>query len=199
MTDRPRAVNVHAHFLIPGDLQLARAAGEGSYAGPTDGVWSPEIATTFMDAHHIQMQMQRLRRVSGGRAPRAFRDARQHPLRDPDHDAALREIDRAADDLRADGFVLVTNYGGRYLGDPSFEPVFAALDQRRAPAFIHPVNPAGFSLVSCGCPGPLIEYPMDTAHGGRRHLGGRHDTPPRHQPDPGARGRRPARTGIAHR
>jgi predicted TIM-barrel fold metal-dependent hydrolase len=28
---------------------------------------------------------------------------------------------------------------------------------------IHPVNPAGFDLVSCGRPGPLIEYPMDTA------------------------------------
>jgi hypothetical protein len=83
MTDRPRAVNVHAHFLIPGDLQLARAAREGSYAGSTDGVWSPEIATTFMDTHHIQMQMQRLRRVSGGRAPRAFRgrQASTHPPR----------------------------------------------------------------------------------------------------------------------
>ncbi|HEX9527376.1 MAG TPA: amidohydrolase family protein, partial [Streptosporangiaceae bacterium] len=48
-------------------------------------------------------------------------------------------------------------------GDPSFEPVFAALNQRQASVHIHPVNPAGFDLVSCGRPGPLIEYPIDTA------------------------------------
>jgi len=85
------------------------------------------------------------------------------PLGDQDPEGSLREIDRAADELNADGFVLVTNYGGKYLGDPSFEPVFAALNQRQAGVFIHPVNPAGFDLVSCGRPGPLIEFPMDTA------------------------------------
>jgi hypothetical protein len=116
---------VHAHFLIPGDLQLAQAAREGSYTGPADGVWSPETATTFMDAHHIQMQMLsfRYRWAPGPRATstttprqwwprsRAFRDARQHPLGRPGPpDAAPREIDRAANGLRADGFVLVTNW-----------------------------------------------------------------------------------------
>ncbi len=45
------------------------------------------------------------------------------PLGDPDPEAALPEIDRTADELNADGFVLVTKYGGRYLGDPSFERV----------------------------------------------------------------------------
>src|SRR5260370_27896485 len=68
------------------------------------------------------------------------------PLGDPDPEAALPEIDRAADELNADGFVLVTNYGGRYLGDPSFEPVFAALNQRQTTFFIHPENPPGFDL-----------------------------------------------------
>jgi predicted TIM-barrel fold metal-dependent hydrolase len=38
-----------------------------------------------------------------------------------------------------------------------------ALDQRQATVFIHPENPSGFDLVSCGRPGPLIEFPMDTA------------------------------------
>ena len=178
MTGSARAVDVHAHFLIPGDRQLAAAARDGSYAGPTDGAWSPEIAMAFMDAHHIQLQLLSFPMPLDADAARRFNDyaasvVAEHPARfgmlasiplsDPDPDAALLEIDRAADDLRADGFVLVTNYGGRYLGDPSFEPAFAALDQRNAPVFIHPVNPAGFSLVSCGRPGPLIEYPMDTA------------------------------------
>jgi predicted TIM-barrel fold metal-dependent hydrolase len=83
------------------------------------------------------------------------------PMDDPG--AAVREINRAVGELNTDGFVLVTNYGGRYLGDPSFEPAFAALNQRQATVFVHPVVPAGFDLVSCGRPGPLIEFPMDTA------------------------------------
>jgi predicted TIM-barrel fold metal-dependent hydrolase len=177
--DRPRAVDVHAHFLIPGDPLLAQAARAGSYAGPSPKTaWSPEIAIAFMDAHRIQMQLLSFPMSLPAEAARRFNDyaasvVAAHPARfgmlagiplgDPDPDAALREIDRAADKLSADGFVLVTNYAGKYLGDRSFAPAFAALDQRRATVFIHPENPPHFDLVSCGRPGPLIEFPMDTA------------------------------------
>jgi predicted TIM-barrel fold metal-dependent hydrolase len=176
-TDRPWAVDAHAHFFIPGDSLLDQAAKEGHYAGPKTA-WSMEIAMTFMDAHHIQMQLlsfpMQLPAETASRYndfaasvvaayPDRFGMLANIPLGDPDPEVALREIDRATDELNADGFALVTNYGGKYLGDPSFEPVFAALNQRRASVFIHPVNPAGFNLVSCGLPGPLIEYPMDTA------------------------------------
>jgi 6-methylsalicylate decarboxylase len=175
--DRPWAVDVHAHFFIPGDPLLAQAAKKGSYAGPK-GAWSPEIAMAFMDAYCIQMQLLSFPMPLPAEAARRFNDyaasvAAAHPgrfgmlasipLGDPDPKAALREIDRAADELNADGFVLVTNYGAKYLGDSSFEPVFAALNQRQATVFIHPENPPGFDLVSCGRPGPLIEFPMDTA------------------------------------
>ena len=51
------------------------------------------------------------------------------PLDDPDANVALQEVDRASDELHTDGFLLVTNYGGRYLGHPSFEPVFTALNR----------------------------------------------------------------------
>jgi predicted TIM-barrel fold metal-dependent hydrolase len=175
--DRPPAVDVHAHFVIAGDPLLVRAAKEGRYAGPR-GAWSPELAIAFMDAQHIQMQLLSFPMQLPAETARRFNDFAASvvatypdrfgmlaniPIGGPDPEVALREIDRAADALNADGFVLVTNYAGRYLGDPSFEPVFAALDERRASVFVHPVNPAGFDLVSCGRPGPLIEYPMDTA------------------------------------
>jgi predicted TIM-barrel fold metal-dependent hydrolase len=170
-------VDVHAHFFIPDDPLLAQAAKSGSYAGPK-GVWSPQLAMTFMDAHHIQMQLLSFPMPLPAETARRFNDFAASvvatypdrfgmlaniPLGEPDPDVALREIDRAADQLNADGFVLVTNYSGKYLGDPSLEPAFSALNQRQATTFIHPVNPAGFDLVSCGRPGPLIEYPMDTA------------------------------------
>jgi predicted TIM-barrel fold metal-dependent hydrolase len=176
---RPWAVDVHAHFFIPDDPLLAQAATRGSYAGPSpETAWSPEIAMAFMDDHHIQAQLLSFPMALPAGAARRFNDyaasaVASHPgrfgmlasipLGDPDPEAALAEIDRAAGDLNADGFVLVTNYSGKYLGDPSFEPVFAALNQRQATTFIHPENPPNFDLVSCGRPGPLIEFPMETA------------------------------------
>jgi predicted TIM-barrel fold metal-dependent hydrolase len=177
MIDRPGAVDVHAHFGLPDDGRPARALTGGTYAGPK-GVWSPELAMRFMDDHQIQMQLLSFPRPFPADTARRYNDyaasvVAAHPGRfgmlanipisADDPDAALREIDRAADDLRADGFILVTNYGGKYLGDALFEPVFAALNRRRATIFIHPVDCAGFDLLSCGRPGPLIEFPMDTA------------------------------------
>jgi predicted TIM-barrel fold metal-dependent hydrolase len=133
---------------------------------------------TFMDAHRIQLQLLSFPMPAPAAVTRRFNDyaasvVASHPSRfgllasiplsDPDPGPALAEIARAADELHADGFALVTNYDGRYLGDRSFEPVFAALNKRHATAFVHPVNPPGFDLVSCGRPGPLIELPMETA------------------------------------
>ena len=40
----------------------------------------------------------------------------------PDVDAAIAEIAHCCDHLDVDGFVLLTNVGGTYLGDPSFAP-----------------------------------------------------------------------------
>ncbi|MCW3733703.1 amidohydrolase family protein, partial [Burkholderia cenocepacia] len=60
----------------------------------------------------------------------------------PDVDGTLAEIGHAFDTLQADGVVLLSNYGGTYLGDPAFESVWAELDHRRAVVFIHPAKPA---------------------------------------------------------
>lgn len=76
---------------------------------------------------------------------------------------AVEEVGYAADVLGADGFILMTNYGGAYLGDDRFEPVFAELDRRNASVLVHPTTPASFGQLGLGRPGPLIEFPMDTA------------------------------------
>ena len=49
----------------------------------------------------------------------------------PDVDAAIAEIAYCCDHLDVDGFVLLTNVDGTYVGDASFEPVFRELDRRR--------------------------------------------------------------------
>jgi hypothetical protein len=83
------------------------------------------------------------------------------PLGDPD--AAITEIRRGWHDLHADGFYVVSNYDGVYLGDRRLDGAFAELDRLGATVFAHPVVPPGFNLVSCGRPGPVFEFPVDTA------------------------------------
>ncbi|MEM2134811.1 MAG: amidohydrolase family protein [Candidatus Jordarchaeaceae archaeon] len=80
----------------------------------------------------------------------------------PDVDSALNEIDYALGALGLDGVVLMTNFGGRYLGDPLFEPVFEELNRRKAVVFVHPTDPAGGNPIGPNIPNSLYEYTFDT-------------------------------------
>ena len=80
----------------------------------------------------------------------------------PDVDAALAEIAHCCDHLDVDGFALLTNVGGTYLGDPSLAPIWAELDRRRARVFIHPTSPPCWEHTSLGRPRPMVEFLFDT-------------------------------------
>lgn len=80
----------------------------------------------------------------------------------PDVDATVAEIAYCCDHLHAAGFTMLTNIGGTYLGDPSFQPVFDELDRRRARLFIHPTSPACWQQTSLGRPRPMLEFLFDT-------------------------------------
>lgn len=172
-------IDVHAHFAL-GDLtaeqrdQLMRSEGFVGATPETD--WSPEIAMRMMDERGIDMQLLSLPIVVDTEHTRAVNDigaaaVAQHPSRFgllaslpmTDPEAAVGEIGRAFDELGADGIAVLSNYNGVYLGDAAFEPIFAELNRRAAVVFVHPTTPAGFLGLSLGRPGPLIEYPMDTA------------------------------------
>ena len=58
----------------------------------------------------------------------------------PDVDAALEEIDKAIAE-GADGFGLMTNYHGNYIGAPALDPIFDRLNDVGATVFIHPTKP----------------------------------------------------------
>jgi len=173
-------IDVHAHYSppIPDDRRPAILAAyqRGNFLFPPAANWTPALAVEFMEAYGIRAQVLSNPTQLTAESARRFNDFGAEVVANkPDrfgllanlslHEPveALSEIDRAADDLNADGFVLVTNYDGRYLGDPLFDDVFAALNDRAATVFVHPVEPAGFPHLSCGRPGPVIEFPMDTA------------------------------------
>lgn len=79
-----------------------------------------------------------------------------------DTDGCIEEIRYAFDHLKADGVCLFTTYGGKYLGDSSFDPIWKELNERHAVVFIHPNMPPGFMLASPILQPPAFDFPHET-------------------------------------
>lgn len=99
--------------------------------------------------------------------PKAYGFFASVPYPDQDPDAVLGEIAYALDNLQADGIILLTSYSSadghpKYLGHPSFTPIWDALNARNATVFIHPTHAAGSSIVSASLPQPAFDYPHET-------------------------------------
>ena len=177
-------IDVHAHFVTDEYVAAAVAAGhvlpDGMPRWPT---WSAEAHLALMDSQGIGRSMLSVsspgvhfgddaaarvlaRRVNeqGAEVARARPDRfglfAVLPL--PDVDASLAETAYALDELHAEGVAVETNAGGRYLGDPLFEPVLAELDRRRAVVFVHPTSPPNWEQVALGRPRPMLEFLFDT-------------------------------------
>ena len=87
------------------------------------------------------------------------------PDLDKDPSSVIAEIAYALDALKADGIILLTSYGSsppKYLGHPSFAPIWDALSARNAVVFIHPTHAGGSSQVSRLLPQPAFDYPHET-------------------------------------
>lgn len=177
-------VDVHAHFVTDRYRTAAREAGHQVPDGmPAWPEWSSDTHLAMMDAHRIRTAVLSVsspgvhfgddraaaalaRHVNDFAAelqrshPDRFRQFASLPL--PDVPAALAELDRACDDLAAAGVVLESNFAGRYLGDPHFEPLLAALDERAAVTFLHPTSPACWSPLTTDWPRPMLEFPFET-------------------------------------
>lgn len=59
----------------------------------------------------------------------------------PDIERSLEEIDYCTSELEVDGFVILTNACGMYLGDERMAPIYDKLNQRHAVLFVHPTAP----------------------------------------------------------
>ncbi len=148
------AIDMHAHYLPPSyRTALAHAGVDRPDGFPHVPAWSAATAISIMDeaaiaaallsvsspglhflARDERPALARAVNTQGAEAvrahPRRFGLLASLPL--PDVDPALEEIAHACDALHADGFVLMSNDDGVYLGDPRLEPVMDELDRRGA-------------------------------------------------------------------
>lgn len=77
----------------------------------------------------------------------------------PDAEGALDELGFALDRLAADGVCLLANYGGVYLGEAAYEPLWRELDARGAVVFVHPAPLPGPAVP--GLPPHAADYLLD--------------------------------------
>ena len=70
---------------------------------------------------------------------------------------AAREMERAINDLKLNGFILNSHTNDEYLDDPKYWPVLEAAEALDACLYIHP------RAASYGFKGPLQDYGMDSA------------------------------------
>ena len=176
----PARVDTHQHLIPRAYRNLLDDRGLTAGGWPTPD-WDPQAAISMMDSESIATGILSLsapgvhladdtegrtlaRQVNEHHAelvksrPDRFGQFACIPL--PDVDGSIAEAVYALDDLHADGVVLLSNAGGKYLGDSDFEALWAELDERSAVVFIHPTEPPIQMLK--GLPSPLSDYPFDT-------------------------------------
>ena len=78
-------------------------------------------------------------------------------------DRALDELNRASKLPGMRGVYLGTHIGDRELDDPSFEPIFARIEELDLPVFTHPIHTVGGKRMSPYYLRNLLGNPFDTA------------------------------------
>ena len=175
-------VDVH-HHILPDFFFRETNDAHNPVGGIAPPPWNSELMLSFMDEAGIDVAITSISTpgVHVGddvRARSLARRCNEHsaeliqanptrlgafaaiPL--PDVDGALEELTYALDTLKLDGVVVFSNSNRVYLGDASFEPVFAELERRGAVVFVHPTASPDPSAHHLGLPDSLIDFTADT-------------------------------------
>lgn len=182
MTPDVCGVDYHHHAILPGYRARLDSWGVGAQPGVPFPAWTPEISLRWMDEAQVERSMLSVGSPGfdfGDRAAApaltavcnaelaALRERRPErfgifaavPL--PDLTASLEQTGRALVLDGFDGVGLLTQYGGRYVGDPAWAEFYALLDEHAALVHVHPTVPHGWDAAGPVRPS-LLEYPFET-------------------------------------
>jgi predicted TIM-barrel fold metal-dependent hydrolase len=184
MTTNPKRIDVHHHILPPNFVSALNSLNVNWTGGPAQPKWSLAAAHETMGQMGIDAAVAspapgvywggdtgfavKLARETNEFLANVVRDDPAHfgafaTLPYPDVDASLDELDYAYDTLGVDGVVLYSSQGGSYLGDSSYDPIFAELERRKAIVFIHPTTiPPGADATGLTIPFGVAEFTFDT-------------------------------------
>ena len=178
------AIDVHHHFLPPFYKSLAKAWLDKFATGVAAVMaWRPEASLAAMDEARVARAVLSISSPgvhfgSDAQARDIARDCndyaaalgKQHlgrfdffaALPMPDVDGAIREAERSLALAGARGVGLLSNYGGRYLGEAEFRPLFEWLNRRAVIVYVHPTDAPCCAGLVPQLATPLIEFPVDT-------------------------------------
>ena len=172
-------IDVHHHHTPPPYLVALTAR---NVPGPVRD-WTPEKSIADMDAAGVATALTSittpaLRFLDDAGARRVARECNEYSARlvadsrgrfgmfaampMPSVEGTLREIGYALDTLKADGIGLLTSYGDKWLGDPTFTPVLEELNRRRAVVYTHPTTADCCGRLIPDVPDSVIEWGTDT-------------------------------------
>ena len=174
-------IDTHHHAISPTYLKALDARG---LAAPIVKNWSlprtlddmdkAGVATAILSVSTPQVSFvadaATARRLAREGNEWAAEQVRTHPgrfgsfamLPMQDIGGALNELAYALDVLKADGIGLLTSYGDKWLGHPSFAPVMDELNRRKAVLYTHPTAANCCGNLQPGVPPTVVEFGTDT-------------------------------------
>jgi 6-methylsalicylate decarboxylase len=183
-TTKPHRIDVHHHMFPPFVQELWKK--ENVRTTPVVMRWTLDATLDQMERAGVATTVLSVLAAGGFNMPRlsveehrrlvrlandhAVKVRSDHPGRFgifahvpmPDIDGTLKEIEYALDVIKADGIIISTSYGTKFLGDPDFKPVMDECQRRRAVVYVHPSRPECCDTLTPNVPGSFTEYPQDT-------------------------------------
>jgi 6-methylsalicylate decarboxylase len=179
-----RRIDFHHHFMPQQYLRDEQDRFGEPHGNSAEASWTPERAIEACDKAGVDFAFGSISTPGvwygdvalGRKLARQWNEAaaqtvHDHPARFgffapiplPDTEGSLAEIEYAYSTLHADGINLLSNYSGKWLGDPSFTPVMEELDRRKALVYVHPTfAPCCTKGMVPGLVAPTLEFPYDT-------------------------------------
>lgn len=155
------------------------------FLGLTDAMFDPEMRLRAMDEVGVGMELlsytcpncywaddkvaEQVARTMNdhlaevcARWPTRFRALASLPMQNLD--LALKELERAVDQLGAVGLIILANVNDQHLDHERYEPLWKALNERRLPVLLHPTVPPGVEAMGMDRYGlvPALGFMIDT-------------------------------------